>query len=242
MGTGPIRRQPVRICLTLAPRAFCCTVAGLALDAATVIVCTLNVVSIQQAIAIALPAALTTAAGMIGLLVPDPWAAWRRGFQHGCAAARCETCQEDVDVTTQSVRPLLAKRLARAHAPGRHRALRDRRSNSGGPAGYVPGGGRRESVSVHVLDSEQREYLRDRCAGRVGDPLDRGHGCGLARQPLGSEEGVNHLVAVTALPHPDEHPAGEALTCCGRSVRGRDGVLPGWRGDQERIRFPAQQD
>jgi hypothetical protein len=106
MGSGSIQRQPGRICLTLAPPAFRCVVAGVVLDAATMIVCAFNVVSVQQAIAMALPSALTTAAGMIGLLVPDPWAAWRRGFQHGCAtAARCDACQGAVDVP-ESVRHL----------------------------------------------------------------------------------------------------------------------------------------
>jgi hypothetical protein len=62
-------------------------VAGVILDVATVIVCASNAISAQQAIAMALPAALLTGGGFIALLVPDPWCAWRRGFMHGCQAA-----------------------------------------------------------------------------------------------------------------------------------------------------------
>jgi hypothetical protein len=218
---GKIRRQPVRVRLTLpqarprlplAPRAFCCAVAGVVLDAATVTVCLLNVVSTQQAIAMALPAALTTAIGVIGLLVPDPWTAWRRGFQHGCAtAARCEACQGTVGVAPWSVRRPWLSALAGAHTPSRRRTPGGGGRRSHGISRHVLGGGRREPVAVHVLDSEERENLRDRCPGRVGDAPDRGHGRGLARQAFGSEKGMNHLIAVTPLPHPDENPASKAL-------------------------------
>jgi hypothetical protein len=87
MGSVSVWPEPGRTRLTRAPRAFYCVAAGLVLDVATVIVCACNVVSAQQAIAMALPAGLITAGGMIGLLLPDPWVAWRRGFQQGCAAA-----------------------------------------------------------------------------------------------------------------------------------------------------------
>jgi hypothetical protein len=225
-----IQREPGNVCLPLqpgrvslalrlgrahlavAPRAFCCVVAGLVLDAVTVVVCLLNVISVQQAIAMALPAALTTAGGVIGSLVPDPWTAWRRGFQQGCAAAaRCEACQGAVDVTPPGVRRPWLNTLAGTHAPGRHRTRSGRRVGSRGIYGHAPGGWWWRPVAVHVLDSEQRENLRDRCPGRVGDPPDRGHGRGLARQAFGSEKGMNHLIAVTSLPHPDKNPAGEAL-------------------------------
>jgi hypothetical protein len=213
---GKIGRPPGRVRLTLqplrprlpeAPLAFCCAIAGLVLDTATVTVCLLNVVSAQQAIAMAVPATLTTAVGVIGLLVPDPWTAWRRGFQHGCAAAaRCEACRGTVDVTLRSVRRPWPSRLAGAHAPGRRTP-----SGRGSISGRILAGGLREPVAVHVFDSEQRENLRDRCPGRVGDPPDRGHGRGLARQAFGSEKGMNHLIAVAPLPHPDENPASKAL-------------------------------
>jgi hypothetical protein len=41
---------------------------------------------------LAMLAMVTTIGGLIGMLVPDAWAAWRRGFQQGCeAATRCQT-------------------------------------------------------------------------------------------------------------------------------------------------------
>ena len=46
-----------------------------------------NSISAQQAIALALLAVMTTLGGWIGLIVPDAWIAWRRGFQQGCQAA-----------------------------------------------------------------------------------------------------------------------------------------------------------
>jgi hypothetical protein len=70
-----------------------------------VIVSALNVISAQQAIAMALPAVLTTVGGLIALTVPDAWAAWRRGFQHGCdAALRCEQHPLAVDLTGKGFR------------------------------------------------------------------------------------------------------------------------------------------
>jgi hypothetical protein len=209
---GKIRRQPVGLRLPEAPRAFCCAVAGLVLDAATVTVCLLNVVSAQQAIAMALPAALTTSVGVIGLLVPDPWTAWRRGFQHGCAtAARCQACQVAVDVAPQSVRRPWLSTLAGTHAPSGRRTPGGPGRRSRGISGRLLGGRRRGAVAVHVLDSEQRENLCDRCLGRIGDAPDRGHGRGLARQAFRGKKGMNHLVAVTPLSHPDENPASKAL-------------------------------
>ncbi|HUA31546.1 MAG TPA: hypothetical protein VMC03_21885 [Streptosporangiaceae bacterium] len=80
-------------------------VAGIILDAATVIVCALNAVSAQQAIAMALPAALITAGSFLALLVPDPWSAWRRGFMLGCeAAAWRDRPPETVDVDQKGLR------------------------------------------------------------------------------------------------------------------------------------------
>jgi hypothetical protein len=87
MGSEPTWPQPNSSGLTGAPRAFYCVVTGMVLDVATVIVCALNVVSAQQAVAMVLPAGLITAGGMIGLLRPDPCVAWRRGFQLGLDAA-----------------------------------------------------------------------------------------------------------------------------------------------------------
>ena len=80
-------------------------VAGAILDVVTVMVCALNVVSAQQAIAMALPAALITGGGFIALLVPDPLWAWRRGFMHGCeAASRSDPRPATVVVAQKSMR------------------------------------------------------------------------------------------------------------------------------------------
>jgi hypothetical protein len=43
-----------------------------------------NVVDAQRLIALALPATIMTTGGLINVLVPDVWTAWRRGFQQGC--------------------------------------------------------------------------------------------------------------------------------------------------------------
>jgi hypothetical protein len=64
------------------PAALCAAVGG-SLTLATVVVGLLNAVSAQQVIALAVLATLASAGGMIGLVIPDAWAAWRRGFQQG---------------------------------------------------------------------------------------------------------------------------------------------------------------
>jgi len=63
------------------------TAAGIALSLATVVVSALNIISSQQAIALAVPAVLITVGGLVGQIVPEAWIAWRRGFRHGCEAA-----------------------------------------------------------------------------------------------------------------------------------------------------------
>jgi uncharacterized membrane protein len=75
------RDRPV---LARLARSFWLTIAGAILDAATVIVYVLDAVSDQQAIAMALPAGVLTAGGLIAMMVPDPWSAWRLGFRQGC--------------------------------------------------------------------------------------------------------------------------------------------------------------
>lgn len=64
--------------------ALLCTCAGGALGLITVILSAINAISAQQAIAMALPAGVTTVGGQINLLVADSWTAWRRGFRQGC--------------------------------------------------------------------------------------------------------------------------------------------------------------
>lgn len=64
-----------------------CAALGAALSLVTVIVSALDVISAQQAIAMALPSVLFTIFGLIAMTVPDVWVAWRRGFQHGYETA-----------------------------------------------------------------------------------------------------------------------------------------------------------
>jgi len=87
MDNGSVRQRSDWMRHTRPRRALWSMLAGTILDVATVIVCALNAVSAQQAVAMALPAALITAVSFIALLLPDPWCAWRRGFMAGCETA-----------------------------------------------------------------------------------------------------------------------------------------------------------
>ena len=82
-----------------------CTVVGITTVVITVILSATNAVSAQQAIAMALSAGVTAMGGLLGLIIPDPWTAWRRGFRQGCEAAlRSQSDDQGVDVTTQKPR------------------------------------------------------------------------------------------------------------------------------------------
>lgn len=75
-----------------------CTVVGTTTVVITVILSASNAVSAQQAIAMALPAGVTALGGLLGLIIPDPWTAWRRGFRQGCETAlRCQQDDQDAD-------------------------------------------------------------------------------------------------------------------------------------------------
>jgi hypothetical protein len=105
MDSGFVRQRSDWMRLVRPRRALWSMVAGIILDVATVTVCALNAVSAQQAVAMALPAALITAGSFIALLVPDPWCAWRRGFMHGCeAAARRDRAPAAVNVDQKGLR------------------------------------------------------------------------------------------------------------------------------------------
>jgi hypothetical protein len=105
MDNESVRQRSDWMHLTRPRRALWSMVAGIILDVATVIVCALNAVSAQQAVAMALPAALITAGSFIALLVPDPWSAWRRGFILGCeAAAWRDRTPATADVDQKSLR------------------------------------------------------------------------------------------------------------------------------------------
>jgi uncharacterized membrane protein len=82
-----------------------CTAFGAVLSLVTVIVSALDAVTAQQAIAMALPAGLTTVFGLVAMTVPDAWVAWRRGFQHGYeTAARSEPLSLAVEHTSKGFR------------------------------------------------------------------------------------------------------------------------------------------
>lgn len=63
------------------------TCVGTVLGLSTVIFSATNMISAQQAIAMAVPAIVAITGGLIRVLVLDSWTAWRRGFEQGCQAA-----------------------------------------------------------------------------------------------------------------------------------------------------------
>jgi uncharacterized membrane protein len=78
---------------------------GTVLALVTVVVSALDAVSAQQAIAMSLVAGLTTMGGLIAVLVPDAWVAWRRGFRHGCEATlRADAHPLTVDTAPAPIR------------------------------------------------------------------------------------------------------------------------------------------
>lgn len=88
-----------------------CTVVGMTAVVITVILCITDSVSPQRAIAMALAAGVTVFGGLLALVVPDPWTAWRRGFRHGCEAAlKCQPGDLDCDHTTTKARREHGKR------------------------------------------------------------------------------------------------------------------------------------
>jgi len=68
------------------------TYAGGVLGLTAVTLSAFNAISPQQAIALAMPAGVTTTVALINIYVPDSLAAWRLGFQQGCQA--CKLCQK----------------------------------------------------------------------------------------------------------------------------------------------------
>lgn len=86
---------------------------GIALSSVTIILSALNALSIQQTIATALAATLTTLSGLIAWMVPrDAWIAWRRGFRRGCqAAVIANSYRMSGDLTTSAVWDVRLARL-----------------------------------------------------------------------------------------------------------------------------------
>ncbi len=93
---------------------------GSSLTLGTMVLCISNSISAQQAIALALLAVMTTLGGWIGLIVPDAWIAWRRGFQQGCQAAMssqaphpaARTAADTIPASTED--PTVTELLARS--------------------------------------------------------------------------------------------------------------------------------
>jgi hypothetical protein len=98
------------------------TCVGVAVGLSTIVCCATNAISVQQAIAMAVPVIVGITGGLVRMLVLDSWAAWRRGFEQGCQAA-------------------LAYRL---HGPGQEDATISRFTGAAEPVQLVPRlGGRR---------------------------------------------------------------------------------------------------
>jgi uncharacterized membrane protein len=91
--------------------AVWCTVVGITTVVTTVVVCITNSVSTQQAVAMALLAVMTSLGGLLALMIPDPWTAWRRGFRQGCETAlNCQQDDQSADATTPRTRRKRGKR------------------------------------------------------------------------------------------------------------------------------------
>jgi hypothetical protein len=81
--------------------------AGTLLTLLTIVLGSSDEISATQAIALALVALVTTLGGVIRMIVPDTWIAWRRGFQRGCEVA-----------TSEEASPLASKTAADTIPPG----------------------------------------------------------------------------------------------------------------------------
>ncbi len=102
--------------------------AGIFLTLLTVVLSSFNAISVQQSIALGLPAAVTTLGAWIDMIVPDAWVAWRRGFQQGCKVAM--ECQSTLQAATAAPHPIppdsgeptVTDLSARRGAPSGHRS------------------------------------------------------------------------------------------------------------------------
>jgi len=97
-------------------------VAGAFLTVVTVVICTFDAIKTRQAIALAILATLTTVGGAIGVIVPDSYAAWRRGFRMGCEVAM--SCHaHDHGQLDRPIRHHWRHTTIGADAPSRSRSL-----------------------------------------------------------------------------------------------------------------------
>jgi len=105
-GESPGRFLKVVRTATRSRLAVWVTIAGSVLGAADVSLSAVNAVSAQQSMAMALPAGVAIVGGMVGFMVPDAWAAWRRGFLHGCEAGQLINGHA-ADIGAKAVREVL---------------------------------------------------------------------------------------------------------------------------------------
>jgi hypothetical protein len=113
VASGPTWAGAVAVCV------------GIVLGLCTVLVSATNMISAQQAIAMALPAIVGIIGGLVRSLVFDSWTAWRRGFEQGCQTALAygrpnssanDPGVSDLNGATTPVR--LAPPLPRPRSPG----------------------------------------------------------------------------------------------------------------------------
>lgn len=96
---------------------------GVVLGLSTVAFSATNMISAQQAIAMAVPAIVAMTGGLIRMLVLDAWTAWRRGFEQGCQAALASsrpglsTDASESDLSGLADTGRLARRLASPRWP-----------------------------------------------------------------------------------------------------------------------------
>jgi hypothetical protein len=112
------------------PAVWCATAGGI-LSLITVILGLLNAVSAQQAVALAMPATLVTESGIIGLIVPDVWAAWRRGFQEGVKVAKSSQAHWRPDTVNSDAAAADRDKQAVTRLVARGSALSRRRTQPG---------------------------------------------------------------------------------------------------------------
>jgi hypothetical protein len=101
--------------------------AGTLLTLLTILLGISNAISAQQTIALALLATVAMLRGVIRMIVPDAWIAWRQGFQHGCQVGiSCQASHLDVmtapdTIPLRSGEPMATDLLARSRTRARRR-------------------------------------------------------------------------------------------------------------------------
>src|ERR1022692_2838666 len=105
--------------------------AGTLLTLLTMVLGISNAISTQQAIALALLAAVSALGGVTRMIVPDTWIAWRRGFRLGCEVAMsCEASPLAAKAAPDTIpprsgEPTVTDLLARSGTRSSRRSLAD---------------------------------------------------------------------------------------------------------------------